>query len=316
MRRSAWIIIAGTLITWNAGAQSPSSSQANASAEPKTAVTASQSGAQANTSTSGSASASAGDNSANISSGTELQAALSRPIDAKKNKTGDSVTAKTTQAVKSDGQVIIPKGSQLVGHVTEAKARANGDAETAVGIVFDKAILKNGQEVPLHASIQALAAAQGFASSVADNDVSSSSMGTSGMASGGASAHPGGGVLNGAGTTVESAGSTVTNSAANAGSAAAGTLDSTARAAGATTGAARGALSATSQGAVGGLNSSGQFTSNSRGVFGISGLNLATVASSSTSGTLITSPSKNVHLDTGTRMLLVAQGSAQAGHQQ
>jgi hypothetical protein len=218
--------------------------------------------------------------------------------------------AKTTQAVKSNGQVIIPKGSQLVGHVTEAKAHVKGQSESALGIVFDKAILKNGQEVPLQASIQALAVAQSAASaSSGDTDLSGSSTGSAGTSAGA-------GVLGGAGSAVGGAASTVTNTSANVGGAAAGTADSALSAAGTVHGAASGAVSGTSQGAIGGLNSAGQFTSHTQGVFGLQGLNLNVAGSNSTTGTLITSPSRNVHLDSGTRMLLVAQGSAQAGNQQ
>ena len=32
----------------------------------------------------------------------------------------------------------IPLGSKVTGHVTEAKARSKGDAQSALGIVFDK----------------------------------------------------------------------------------------------------------------------------------------------------------------------------------
>jgi hypothetical protein len=304
MKRSAWILVAGVFVACGGPAQSmaqsPSGVPANASAEHKTAASTNQSGAQAGSSTAGSASAQAGQNSASISGGTELQAVLTRPLDARKNKAGDNVMAKTTQAVKSDGQVIIPKGSQLVGHVTEAKAHVKGQSESALGIVFDKAILKNGQEVPLQASIQALAVAQSAASaSSGDTDLSGSSTGSAGTSAGA-------GVLGGVGSAV--------------GGAAAGTADSALSAAGSATGtvhgAASGAVSGTSQGAIGGLNSAGQFTSHTQGVFGLQGLNLNVAGSNSTTGTLITSPSRNVHLDSGTRMLLVAQGSAQAGNQQ
>lgn len=312
MKRSAWIIVAGTFVALNAAAQSPAAgAQAGASVEQNTSVSASQAGAQSSSSTNGSASAQAGQNSANanVSSGTELQAVLSRPVDAKKSKPGDSITAKTTQAVKSGQQVIIPKGSHLVGHVTEAKARANGESESALGIMFDKAILKNGQEVPLNGSIQALAAAQTVASASPDADLYGSGAGSAA----GSARSSGGGVLNGAGSTVGGAANTVTNTSANVGGAAAGTLDSTARTAGSAAGSVSGTVGATSQGAVGGLNSAGQFASNSHGVFGLNGLNLNTAGSNSTTGTLITSPGKNIHLDSGTRMLLVAQGGARAG---
>src|SRR5262249_39605910 len=79
-----------------------------------------------------------------------------------------------------------------------------------------------------------------------------------------------------------------------------------------TTNAAGGVTSA-SKGAVGGLNSAGQLSSNSQGVFGLNGLNLNAAGSSATEGSVITSAGKNVHLDRGTRMLLVTQ--AQAGEQ-
>jgi hypothetical protein len=318
MKRAAWILMAGALIAWNAAAKAQSGAEAGASVDHKTAVSANQANTQAGSSTSGSASAQAGQNSANISTGTEMQAVLTQPLDARKSKPGDTVTAKTTQAVKSQGQVIIPKGSRLVGHVTEAKARANGEAQSALGIVFDKAILKNGQEVPLHASIQALAAAQTMASTSPSDDVSASGMGSAAGSARGA----GGGVLGGAGSAVGGATSTVTNTSANAGGAATGAIDSTTSAAGSAAGnvasGVSGTVSGTSQGAVGGLNSAGQFTSSSHGVFGLSGLNLSSAASNSTEGSLITSTGKNVHLDSGTRMLLVAQGNAEGsvGHQQ
>jgi hypothetical protein len=73
-----------------------------------------------------------------------------------------------------------------------------------------------------------------------------------------------------------------------------------------------GTAGATSAGAVGGLNAAGQLTSNSHGVFGLSGLNLTTTAGNATQGSVITSAGKNVHLDSGTRILLVTQSAARA----
>jgi hypothetical protein len=60
------------------------------------------------------------------------------------------------------------------------------------------------------------------------------------------------------------------------------------------------------------LNAAGQLTSNSQGVFGLNGLNLNAAASNATQGSVITSAGKNVHLDSGTRMLLVAQAGSQS----
>lgn len=306
MKRLALVLLTGTLFAWGARAQSQSGAQASASADSTTSVNANKSGAQAANSSAASSSAQAGQNSAQLASGTTMQAVLSQPVDAKKNKPGDTVTGKNTQAVKSDGQVIVPKGSKLVGHVTEAKARGKGESESALGIAFDKAILKNGQEVPLNATIQALAVGETAASSSFD-EASLAGAGSA-MASGSGSA-PSRGGLGGVTSTAGGAVGAAAGSTGNVGRVAGGGLNSTAGATGSAT--------AATGGAVGGLNSAGQFASNSRGVFGLNGLNLNSAASNGTQGSLITSPDKNIHLDSGTRMLLVAQGQAdgQAEHQ-
>src|SRR5260370_42256359 len=97
---------------------------------------------------------------ASLASGTVINAALNSSIDSKKVKPGEQITAHTTEAVRStDGRAILPKGTKLVGHVTQASARSNGQGEAVLAIQFDKAVLKDGQEVPLNVVIiQAVAA--------------------------------------------------------------------------------------------------------------------------------------------------------------
>jgi hypothetical protein len=168
--------------------------------------------------------------------------------------------------------------------------------------VFDKAILKNGQEVPLNVAIQALASAQ---SSTAVAGPDTDMMGGMGASVAGTGAAGGRGALGGVTSAAGGSVGTVTNTAANVGGAAGGTVNSAASAGGNIAGASRGA--------VGGLNAAGQLTSNSQGVFGLNGLNLSAAASNATEGSVITSAGKNVHLDSGTRMLLLSQ--AQAGEQ-
>jgi hypothetical protein len=304
MKVTITISLAAMLLGSSAAAQAQTGAQANSSASTSTSAQAGKSGAQVSSNGASSSSAQAGQNSASLSSGTAVNAVLSQPVDAKKNKPGDPVTARTTQAAKSDGKVIIPKGSKLVGHVTEAKARAKGQSESTLGMVFDKAILKNGQEVPLNVSVQALAASQSAtAVSSGGEDLSAGAGAASGTTS-----RASGGALSGVRSTAGSTAGAVTNTAASAGNVANGTaggaLNSTANIAG------------SSKGAVGGLNSAGQLTSNSQGVFGLSGLNLNSAESSNTQGSLITSTSRNVHLDSGTQLLLVAQGQASTASQQ
>src|SRR5437879_6988468 len=153
--------MAGILSAGTAAAQGSASVQSGTSAQSQSSVQANKSGAQA--SSNGSASTSAADTgkgTADISGGTKIDATLANSLDAKKNKPGDRVEARTAQDVKQDGKVVLKKGTRLVGHVTEAQARTKEQAQSQLGIVFDHALTNNGQEIPLNASIQALAAAR------------------------------------------------------------------------------------------------------------------------------------------------------------
>jgi len=110
---------------------------------------------------------------ASIAGGTAINAELDTSIDSKKAKSGEAVVAHTTEAMKAtDNREIMPKGTKLMGHVTQAESRSNGGTESKVAIQFDKAKLKDGQEVPLaNFTIQALAAPSSAPSSIAnDND--------------------------------------------------------------------------------------------------------------------------------------------------
>ncbi|MBZ5648662.1 MAG: hypothetical protein LAN37_15740 [Acidobacteriia bacterium] len=329
-------------------AQTQAGAQASGSASNQTSVSADKSGAQAssqsatrtgaaattshngqersNASANGSAintaSAALGPGSANLAGGSTVNAVLNKSVDVKKNRPGDEVTAKVTQNVKSSAggssQVVIPKGSRLVGHVTECKPRekghkssaegnasASGQADSALGIVFDKAILKNGKEVPMHAVIQAVGAAQqSLTAAGPGSDVMES---TSGMASGSAVAgggRSGGGLLGGGGSTVGSTlGSTtgaVGNTTAGLGNTTGGALNATTNAAGSLGSNVGGATTAT-----------GQLMSSANGVIGLRGLNLSSVAANPTQGSLITSSTRDVHLDSGTQMVLRIVGSVQ-----
>ena len=322
MKKLCMMGMAALVMLGSAVAQTTAGSQTSGSASSSTSATANQQGAQASTSnaagasqdtavtnknkqtkaaasgaTSNSASASASRKgaSADLANGSTMRAELTKPRDVKKNKVGDQVMARTTEDVKSDGQVVIPRGSKLIGHVTQAKARAKGESESSLGIVFDRAILrKGGQEVPVHAVIQALASAQTQAAATMDdmNTMASGSGMAMGQAQAGRPAGGGGGLVSGVGSTVNSTVGAGTNTVGNVGGTAGGVVDSTVNTG---VGAAGGAA---------GLNSVGQLTSASSGVIGLQGLNLSSAASNGTQGSVITSTQRNVRLDSGTQMLL------------
>jgi len=305
MKLAGITLITGALFCLSASTvQSQTGAQAGAQSSTQTSVQAGQTQTQAqasgNTSAATSASSQNGEANASLADGTAFNAELTSPIDSKKCKPGEPVSARTTEAAKSEGKTVIPKGSKLIGHVTQASARAKGESESSLGIVFDKAILKNGLEIPLdNVAIQALASTQSGASAAgADMDTSGS------MRSSASGAGPGGGrgALGGVTSTAGGAVGAVTNTSANVGGVASSAANSTTNAAGHVAGA--------SKGAIGGLNGAGQLTSNSQGVFGLNGLNLSAAGSNATQGSVITSTGKNVHLDSGTRMLLVSQASS------
>jgi hypothetical protein len=302
MNRASLAILMGAFFATGAAVQAQTSAGTSAQASGQASVEANKQGAQASggASAASSTSAQANGSNASLASGTALTAELNSSVDSKKVKAGDEVVAHTTEAVKSDGKTIIPKGTKLIGHVTQASARAKGDSESAVAIQFDKAILKKGEEMPLNEAIRAIAAEQSNAA--AGSGPGLDAMGDAGAAAAGGSPMSGGnrGAVGGATSTAGAAAGSVANTASGVGRTATGAANTA------------GSVAGSANGAAGGLNSGGQLTSSSRGVFGLNGVNLVTDASSATQGSVITSTGKSVHLDSGTRLLLVSQSEASA----
>jgi hypothetical protein len=93
-----------------------------------------------------------------IAPGSVIPVQLTKTIDAKKAKPGDQVAAKVTMDLKANsGEVVVPKDTVVIGHVTEAQTRSKEQKESQVGIAFDRAVLKDG-EISLPMSIQAVIA--------------------------------------------------------------------------------------------------------------------------------------------------------------
>jgi hypothetical protein len=272
-------------------------------ANSSTAVTANRSGASASQQGAVAANAASGNDgaAAQVAQGGELNATLSRPVDAGRAKPGDEVTATLSQHYESNGQVMLRRGTKLVGHVTEAQPRqrsaeAGGYAASRLGIVFDKAVLDDGREVPMNATIQAVAAGEALASSGARGFDGAAGAGATGAGAGRATAGGLGGVAGG-----------IAGSARGA----LGGVGSVGDLRGATSSMAGGATHA-SAGALGGLNAAGRLMAGSRGAFGMRGIDFASTAAGSASGSVLTSSARDVELGRGTQMLLVSQASGSA----
>lgn len=242
-----------------------------------------------------------------LAAGTAVNAELDKSLDSRKAKVGDVVGARTTEAVKEDNKVVLPKGTKLLGHVTRVSARGKGDRDSTLGVQFDRAELKGGQELTVQLTLQAIAAPPGVAAIGGDD--------LQGMGGAGAPGSMGGTNRSGVGAPVGGAVSGAASTAARTTGEVAGAADATVNSTANTAAGATGSGRATTEGASGGLNSSGRLTANSRGVFGLNGLSLSTDASNSTEGSVIASSGKSVRLDSGTRLLLTTQANTSASAQ-
>jgi hypothetical protein len=93
---------------------------------------------------------------ADLAAGTTICATLTKPIDSRKAKPGLAIAATVTLPVLSHGKVLIPNDAKIIGHVTLAQPRSRDGVESELAIVFDRALLKDGSELPLALTIQAI----------------------------------------------------------------------------------------------------------------------------------------------------------------
>ncbi len=129
---------------------------------------------------------------------TAVTGELDGKLDSKSAKVGDRVTLKTTEKVQVSDGTLIPKGSRLVGHVTEVQAHSNDRAIAQIGVAFDRAELKNGESLPVHSLIRTvrMSASVSSMNMMSDDDtMDASSMGGGRM--GGVGSGRSGGVIGG-----------------------------------------------------------------------------------------------------------------------
>jgi hypothetical protein len=221
------------------------------------------------------------DQSVKFDFGTTLNVVLSDSLDARKSKPGDVVKAKVAEDLQTGGDVVIPRGARLLGHVTQAQAGTPGEGRASLGLTFDRAELKDGRRIPLHAALYALAAPEGASG---DHGGSASGGGFNGVGFGGAA---------NAGSIVSNAGHAATDDASALG--AGGTNHEELK---------------PSVGAIGGVNSKGTLYASSRGVFGLEDLSLQPDARPGGASSVILSTSRTVHLASGTRMLVSVESAS------
>jgi hypothetical protein len=219
-----------------------------------------------------------------LSIGTAFNATLTDTLDTRKARPGDLVTAETAEDVNYQRSVIFPKGTKIVGHIVRATSGGRGRAGSALFVQFDKALLKDGQEVILNAGIQALAV--GTVAPLSDTE--------NGKDAGISAA-----LKVPATPFAEQAERTSVESTNDEPLVVSTIYDSPRRG-------LRPPLFAAAA-AEGELNSNGMFTPESKGAFGRPDVKVYTPTSEGSHGTVLLSTKKQMRLDSGTRLLLVVQ---------
>ena len=90
-----------------------------------------------------------------------VSAELVDKLDSKSAKQGDSVVVKTDENLQISQGTEIPRGSKLIGHVTNVQPRGDGHENSQIAIQFDRAELIGGQTLPIESVIQSVAPAVG-----------------------------------------------------------------------------------------------------------------------------------------------------------
>jgi len=221
-----------------------------------------------------------------LSIGTAFNAVLTNELDTRKARPGDAVTAETAEDVTYQRSVVFPKGTKVMGHIVRATSGGRGRAGSALFVQFDKAVLKDGQEVILNAGIQALAV--GSVPTQSDTEASKEAGTSAALNSPAEPSGPG----------VEPTSAEPTN---NDGALVVSTIvyDNP-----------RSKLRAplyAAPAAEGELDSNGMFSPDSKGAFGRPDVKVYTPTSEGSRGTVLLSAKKQMHLGNGTRLLLVVQ---------
>lgn len=91
-----------------------------------------------------------------LAPGSVIPVVLSHTVDAKKAKAGDPIEVKIAQDLKTnDGQMLAPKDTIIGGHVVASQPHSK-ETKSELAIVFDHAVLKDGQPATWPMAIQAI----------------------------------------------------------------------------------------------------------------------------------------------------------------
>jgi hypothetical protein len=207
-----------------------------------------------------------------------LQVETTKSIDAKKAKAGDEVTAVLTQDVLQHGKIVLPRGSKVKGHISEAIPHTKENPESRLGLVFDKVIAKGGREMECPCTVGAIGPPM-------PHELPSTQITSAGVPQTMPQTVPSTNTRRGRAT-----GAVIAQQPIRVGSVAVPDSASTST------------TTSTSQTAEA---PNGALSSGSRGVIGLEGMRLSPSAASGTRECVVSSEKKNVKLESGTQLVLL-----------
>ncbi len=149
-----------------------------------------------------------------LMSGTQVDAQLQGTLDVNKARVGDEVSFRTRESIRGAGGVVVPKGTAIIGRITEVQRRTKENSQSRIGMVFDRLQGKD-LSAPFSASIVSISnvAARATAGDSLMSDVSGSSQSSGSVSQRSTSSGGGGGLLGGVGSTVGGLVNTTTQTA-------------------------------------------------------------------------------------------------------
>lgn len=221
-----------------------------------------------------------------------FSAELTHSLNSKNAKVGDEVIARTTSKAQLAGGEKLPKGTKLIGKVTEVRPKSSAEHDGHLAFAFDRAVLRDGREIPIHAALDSISAPANVAAMAGGSDEFAAGAAPVPVSGGG---RAGGGLLGGGAVAVPSVPRTglISGATSTAASAPAHVVNTTGAAAH-QTGAA--------------LHQTAGVVSQTAGTtFGaVSYLPGVTASSSASNSTILEANGSNVDLSSGTELMLTA----------
>jgi hypothetical protein len=83
---------------------------------------------------------------ATIQPGTAVQLVLKDHLSSRLNEVGDTFAAELKEPAYADGQLVLPRGAEFLGRVTEVKPAGRMEQSSQMTIVFDRVVVPWGEE--------------------------------------------------------------------------------------------------------------------------------------------------------------------------